>query len=312
MPALGGVVISTKRMTKVLVVDVPNQVMKAQAGTVNTRLTEAVKTHRLHFAPDPAHLETATFCFTELRDASEAVAGIMAAGVVPAALEMMDRRVLDAVRLSFGVEFPDSTAAMLLVECDGPKDRAAAEMDAVEAVCRTFGAVEAKRAKDQAERTKLWTARKKGVGALGRYAPSHVTHDGVIPPSLLPEMLDFVAEVAAQKGLVVANLFHAGDGNLHPIFCFDEREPGVIDRVVEAGELIIGKCLELGGSVTGEHGVGVEKAGLLAKMFDGPGMKLQTDARDLFHRNPLCNPCKVIPDAKGCVEHRMRWRGTAT
>jgi glycolate oxidase len=395
MPALGGVIISTKRMTRILQVDVANRLMKAQAGTVNLRMSEAVKADRLHFAPDPSsqsvstlggniaensggphtlkygvtaqhilgltmvdsmgevvvmggpcgagpgldlmslvvgsegtvgvvteawvkltpipeHLSTATFCFPSVRAASEGVAGIVAAGVVPAALEMMDRRVLDAVREAFGVTFPDDTAAMLLVECDGPQSKSEAEMDAVFAVCASNGAIESKRARDETERQKLWTARKKGVGALGRVAPSHVTHDGVIPPSKLPEMLEFVAMVADEKGLIVANLFHAGDGNLHPIFCFDEREPGVVERVVEAGELIIGRCLELGGSVTGEHGVGVEKASLLTRMYSPDSMRLQMDARDLFHRNPLCNPCKVIPDAKGCVEHKLRWRGTAT
>lgn len=395
MPALGGVVVSTKRMTRILQVDVANRLMKAQAGTVNLKMSDAVRADRLHFAPDPSsqsvstlggniaensggphtlkygvtaqhilgvtmvdsmgetvvlggpcgpmpgldllslvvgsegtvgiiteawvkltpvpeHQATATFCFATVRHASEAVAGIVAAGVVPAALEMMDRRVLDAVRDAFGVTFPEETAAMLLVECDGSRAKAEAEMDAVFAVCAEKGAVESKRAQSEAERQKLWTARKKGVGALGRVAPSHVTHDGVIPPSQLPAMLDYVSQVAEERGLIVANLFHAGDGNLHPIFCFDEREPGVVDRVVEAGELIIARCLELGGSVTGEHGVGVEKAGLLNRMYDAPSMRLQADARDLFHRNPLCNPCKVIPDAKGCIEHKMRWRGTAT
>ena len=166
-------------------------------------------------------------------------------------------------------------------------------------------------AQSEAERARLWTARKKGIGAMGRLAPTIVTHDGVIPRSKLPEMLEYVYDVAREHGLGVGNMFHAGDGNLHPIFYFDDREKGKIEAVVEAGEKVIAKCIELGGSASGEHGIGVEKASLLKLMFDESDMRLQEDIKSIFEPGPLCNPCKVIPDQKGCVEHMRRWRGAA-
>lgn len=393
MPAMGGVVISTKQMTRILELDIPNRALHAQAGAVNLRLTEAVTAHSLHFAPDPSSqsvstlggniaensggphtlkygvtaqhvlgltlvtfegeivslggrvadapgadflslvvgsegtlgivteawirltetpsvVETATACFSNTRAATDSVAAIIAAGVIPAALEMMDRRILEAVRLAFGLDFPDATQAMLLVECDGPD--AVEEMELALSICRQHGALETRTAADQAERAQLWKARKKGIGALGRIAPTLVTHDGVIPRSRLPEMLDFVYEEADKTGILVANIFHAGDGNLHPVLCFDEREPGVVDRVILLGEKIIDRCIELGGSLTGEHGVGVEKTSLMKRMFSEGDLRLQTDVKHLFHQSPLVNPCKVLPDQKGCVEHMRRWRGAAT
>ncbi|MBI3720913.1 MAG: FAD-binding oxidoreductase, partial [Fimbriimonas ginsengisoli] len=166
-------------------------------------------------------------------------------------------------------------------------------------------------AEDEAARQRLWIARKKGIGAMGRLAPSIVTHDGVIPRSKLPEMLRFVYEVAEQHRLLVANIFHAGDGNLHPCFGFDDRDPEQIRQVVEAGEKILRKCVELGGSLSGEHGVGVEKSELMSLMFSPDDLCLQADAKRIFNEGDLCNPCKVFPSQKGCIEHRARWRGVA-
>lgn len=393
MPALGGVVISLKRMTRILEIDIPNRRLRAEAGLSNTKITDAVREHGLHFAPDPSsqsvstlggniaensggphtlkygvtaphilaatlvdaqgeilelksggpgpdflsvlvgsegtlgvvteawvnltpipkHVETALGAFATVRDATECVATIMARGVTPAALEMMDRNILGALRAAFGLTYPDDTAALLLIECDG--DDAAtvqAEMAEVRAAMETWHSIQIQIAQNDADRAKLWTARKKGVGAMGRLAPSVVTHDGVIPRSKLPEMLDFVYECAGRHGVGVANLFHAGDGNLHPIFYFDDRDPAQVSAVVAAGEEIISKCVALGGSVTGEHGVGVEKASLLKLMFSADDFALQEMVRPIFAATAMCNPCKVIPDQKGCVEHMRRWRGVAT
>lgn len=391
MPALGGVVISTKRLTQILEVDLANRRMKAQTGIANAQLSAAVAADGFEFAPDPssqsvstlggniaensggphtlkygvtaqhilavtlvdasgevreirrgpgydvlslivgaegtlgivteawvrltplrARVETALFSFPSVRAACDTVADIVAAGVVPAALEMMDDRILVAVRSAFGLDYPDGTKAMLLVECDGEPAPVGREMARVVEIAKKNGTTQVETARDEAERARLWHVRKKGIGAMGRFAPTIVTHDGVIPPSKLPDMLDFVYTVAEEAGIGVANIFHAGDGNLHPCFYFDEREPGVVDRVVAAGEKVIGRCLELGGSVSGEHGVGVEKSDLLAHMFDADSMRLQLDFRRVFHENPLCNPCKVVPDNKSCVEHKVRWRGVAT
>lgn len=395
MPALGGVVVSTKRMTTIHDVDPVNRCVRAQAGAVNVRLTAEGRPFGLHFAPDPSSqtvstlggnisensggphtlkygvtvqhvlaltlvdaqgdvheigsrvpggpgydllslvvgaegtlglvteawvrltpdpecVQTVLASFPTVRAATEAVSSIIAGGTLPAALEMMDENVLLAVRAAFGLEAPEGARALLLVECDGPTDRATSEIETVEAVCRRCGCLDVKRARDEAERTKLWTARKKGIGAMGRLAPTIVTHDGVIPRSRLPEMLEFVYATAAEAGVPVANIFHAGDGNLHPCFYFDEREPGAIERVVEAGEKILRRCVELGGSVTGEHGVGVEKLDAMKLMFDESDMEWQRSVRAAFGVTPLCNPCKVVPDQKGCVEHMRRWRGAAT
>ncbi|MCB0825532.1 MAG: FAD-binding protein [Armatimonadetes bacterium] len=393
MPALGGVVISTKRMTSILEMSPADRWAHVQSGTVNLRLTKAAQPYGLHFAPDPSSqsvstiggniaensggphtlkygvttqhvlgvrivvsggevltiggpdgmppgydvlslvigsegtlgvvteawvrltpnpvaVETALISFGSIRAASEAVSTIVKSGVFPAALEMMDRNVIHAVRDAFGLEYPDGMEAMLLVECDGQPEVARQEME--EIIQMVDSAIDVRIAQNEIERAELWKARKKGIGALGRISPTVVTHDGVIPPSKLPEMLEVVFGVAEKHGLIVGNIFHAGDGNLHPIFCFDERESGKIDSVVAAGEEVIQKCIDLGGSVTGEHGVGVEKSSLLNKQFDAESLHWQGKVRDVFGAGELCNPCKMIPDAKGCIEHKVRWRGVAT
>lgn len=395
MPALGGVVVSTKRMNRILSIDLPNRRLRAETGTVNVAITAAVAKHGLHFAPDPSsqsvstlggniaensggphtlkygvtaphilgltvvtgdgellelgggargsagpdlialmigaeglmgiiteawvkltplpeHVETALVSFGSTRDATTSVSQIIAGGAVPAALEIMDRNILKALNAAFGLEYPAGTEALLLVECDGSKSSATKEIGIVESVCRSNNCLQFEVAKDESERKKMWLARKKGIGAMGRLAPSIVTHDGVIPPSKLPEMLDFVYEVAGESGVGVANLFHAGDGNLHPCFYFDDRDPSQVQAVVDAGTKIIARCIELGGSVTGEHGIGVEKLDLMKLMFSQSDLAAQTLCRNLTNTAGLCNPCKVIPDQKGCVEHMRRWRGVAT
>lgn len=146
---------------------------------------------------------------------------------------------------------------------------------------------------------------------MGRLAPTVVTHDGVIPRSRLPEMLEGVYAIAAEYRVGVANIFHAGDGNLHPCFYFDDRDPDQVARVVQAGERVIARCLELGGSVSGEHGVGVEKLDLLPLMYAPEDLALQSRVVGLFGDSDLCNPCKVLPSGRACSEHRPRWRGMA-
>lgn len=392
MPALGGVVISLKRMTAILAVDLESRRLHAQAGIANIKISEAVKAHGLHFAPDPSSqtvstlggniaensggphtlkygvtyphilsltlvdpqgeirqfsssdhgpdwiglivgsegllgivteawvrltpnppaVKTALAAFPTVRDATNSVSEIIACGLLPAALEMMDRYILRALKEAFGLQYPEGSAALLLVECDGEADPVEAEMQRVIEICGTHNAIDVQEARDEAERKLLWTARKKGIGAMGRLAPTIVTHDGVIPRSKLPEMLDFVYEVAEQAGVGVANLFHAGDGNLHPCFYFDDRDPKQVDAVVHAGEKIIQRCIELGGSVTGEHGIGIEKIDLLKMQFSAEDLRVQAMIKSTFNTHELCNPCKVLPDQRGCVEHMKRWRGVAT
>ncbi len=399
LPALGGVVISTKRLNRILEIDVANQCLLAQSGAVNRKLSEVVRPYGLHFAPDPSSqtvstlggniaenaggphtlkygvtvqhilgvtmvepsgeiiqlggrvpggpgydfvglvvggegtlgvvteawvklvpipsaVMTALVSFSTVRQATQSVADIIATGTIPAALELMDRGILNAVSQAFKINYAPGTEALLLIECDSDHSheamsRVEAEMAEVREVCERNGAIDIRIAADDAERAQLWTARKKGVGAMGRIAPSIVTHDGVIPRSKLPEMLDFVYQVAKEHQVGVANLFHAGDGNLHPCFYFDDRDPAQVHAVVEAGERIIRRCIELGGSVTGEHGIGVEKIDLMSLMFSLEDLRLQADAKRVFNDGDLCNPCKVLPNQKSCVEHKKRWRGTA-
>lgn len=401
LPALGGVVVSTKRLTRILEIDLPNRCLLAQTGIANQKITDAVAGHGLHFAPDPSSqsvstlggniaensggphtlkygvtvqhilgltmvdpiggivelggkapgvpgldllglvvgaegtvgivteawvkltplpvaVETALAAFANVAQATEAVSAIIASGVVPAALELMDHGILTALRAAFGLEFPEGAQALLLVECDAnretadnPAEQVAQEMGLTEAICMREGAIQFRTAQSEAERREFWKARKKGIGAMGRLAPTIVTHDGVIPRSKLPEMLDYVYEVARAKGIGVANLFHAGDGNLHPCFYFDDRDPAQVSAVVEAGEAIIRRCIELGGAISGEHGIGVEKSDLMPLMFSEDDLAAQSLAKRIFNEGALCNPCKVLPNQKGCVEHRMRWRGAA-
>jgi glycolate oxidase len=263
--------------------------------------------------PLPKAITTALVAFPTIRSATETVAGIIATGTIPAALEMMDRGIMNAVHLAFTFEFPPDAQALLLVECDGDDQGVVdKEMESVRAVCESNGCLEINIASDEKERARLWMVRKKGIGAMGRIAPSIVTHDGVIPRSKLPEMLDFVYEVAEAHNIGVANIFHAGDGNLHPCFYFDDRDALQVERVIKAGEIIIKKCIELGGSVSGEHGIGVEKMDLMPLMFSPADLEAQAMTKRIFNDGTLCNPCKVLPNQRGCAEHKMRWRGVAT
>ncbi|RYG43581.1 FAD-binding oxidoreductase, partial [bacterium] len=276
-------------------------------GTLGV-VTEAV----VRLTPLPKAVETCLIAFPEVRMATESVASIIRVGLIPAALELVDHGIMGALKAAFGLVFPEGSQALLLVECDGEDgENVKGEMERVADIARTHGAIDVTIAQNEAERAKLWTARKKGVGAMGRLAPSVVTHDGVIPRSKLPEMLDAVYRIAAEKGVGVANIFHAGDGNLHPCFYFDDRDPAQVKAVVEAGEAVIDLCLSLGGSITGEHGVGVEKLDLMARMFSPEDLELQAMAKRIFNDGDLCNPCKVLPNQRSCVEHRVRWRGTA-
>ena len=266
----------------------------------------------VRLTPNPTAVKTALAAFPTIRDATNCVSEIVASGLLPAALEMMDKFILRALNEAFGLTYPEGSAALLLVECDGEPTPVDDEMQAVIQICERHNAIKVDVARDEKERKLLWTARKKGIGAMGRLAPTIVTHDGVIPRSKLPEMLDFVYAVAAEAGVGVANLFHAGDGNLHPCFYFDDRDPRHVDAVVHAGERIIQRCIELGGSVTGEHGIGIEKIDLLKMQFSAMDLQVQATIKAIFNDHELCNTCKVLPDQRGCVEHMRRWRGAAT
>ncbi|MHC5210502.1 MAG: FAD-binding oxidoreductase [Planctomycetota bacterium] len=260
---------------------------------------------------EPEAVTTMLAAFRTPNEASRAVAAIIAGGVVPAALEMMDAVVVEALQAAFGFEYPEGAGALLLVEADGPRAGLAEEARSLEAACREAGALFVRVAGDEQERAELWIARKRAFGALGRIARNYYTQDGVIPRTRLPEMLARVASIAAEHRVRVANVFHAGDGNLHPCILFDDRDADETRRVLAAGQEILAACVALGGSLTGEHGVGVEKREAMTAMFQPADLDTMKRLRAAFDPAGLCNPKKLFPTGQGCREVSPRHRQVA-
>jgi glycolate oxidase len=259
----------------------------------------------------PQAFRTMLAVFDSVDDATRAVSGIIAAGIVPAALEMMDQLIIQAVEASFHLGFPTDAGACLIVELDGLEaglDEQAAETTAI---LTGHGAREVRAAVTAADRASLWMARKKAIGAAGRLAPSNCTQDGVIPRTKLPEVLRTIRDIGERFGVRVANVFHAGDGNLHPVVLFDERDPEEVRRVIDAGTEILRTCVEVGGSITGEHGVGVEKIDHMPLLFSPTDLEIMARVKSVFNPNDLCNPGKIFPTNKGCLEVMLRRRSVA-
>jgi len=262
----------------------------------------------LRLDPLPAAVRTLLAAFPSIRAASEAVSGIIAAGIVPAAMEMMDQACVRAVESSiYAAGYPTDAAAVLLVEVDGAPEAVQAEADLVELLLRRHRATEVRRATTPAERARLWQGRKKAFGAMGRIAPDLAVQDAVVPRSTLPDVLDQIAAIAARHGIQVANVFHAGDGNLHPNISFDSSDPVVVARVRAANHDIMHACLAVGGSITGEHGVGSDKLAYMPDAFDADTLGAMRAVRRVFDPASRANPGKVIPN-HACREWR---RGAA-
>ncbi len=259
----------------------------------------------------PEERRTLLAAFPSVEDASEAVSGVIAGGIVPAALEMMDRLILRAVEEAFHAGLPTDAAAALLIELDGPAAGLDDQLERVRGICERRRASEVRVARDEAEREQLWRCRKRAFGAVGRLAPSYCTQDGVVPRTRVPEILRRIAAVAERHALRIGNVFHAGDGNIHPILLFDERDPDEVRRVLEAGREILEACVELGGSVTGEHGIGVEKIGQMPLLFSPDDLLAMARLRSVFDPEGRSNPHKILPDAKSCVEVRAPRRRVA-
>jgi glycolate oxidase len=219
--------------------------------------------------------------------------------------------VVEALAAAFGLRFPEGAGALLLVELDGPDPGLDEDAAAAERLCRDHGALSVRRAHDEAERREVWRARKQAFGALGRVTPNYCTQDGVIPRTQLPRMLARVREIGARHGLAIANVFHAGDGNLHPCILFDDRDPDQRRRVAAAGGEILDACLALGGSLTGEHGVGVEKRERMAALFGPQDLLAMARLRAAFDPDGLCNPGKILPLGAACLELPPRARQVA-
>jgi glycolate oxidase len=260
--------------------------------------------------PDPPVVRTLLCDFGALDDAAATVSGIIAAGIVPAALEMMDAEITRAVEDFVGAGYPRDAAAVLLVEVDGLPDGVAAQVAAIDAVARAHGARSVRVAADEAERALLWKGRKSAFGAIARIAPDYYLHDAVVPRTKLVDVLRRVYEIAAEQRLTMMNVFHAGDGNLHPLIVFDAREPGIWSRVHDAGDEILRTCVAAGGMLSGEHGIGMEKRDAMPLIFTPDDLDLQARLRDAFDPQGLANPDKVLPRGSRCGEVRRVPEGT--
>lgn len=257
---------------------------------------------------EPEAVQTFLAIFDTLDQASDTVATIIGSGIVPGALEMIDQQTIRAVEPTLHCGFPLDAEAVLLVEVEGLREQVDHAARQVTAICREHGAREVRSAEEKSERERLWTGRKGALGAFGSVMPNYYILDGVVPPSEVPRVLDAVNEIAARYSLMVANVFHAGDGNLHPCILFDEREPGATTRVLDAGGEIMRVCVDAGGSITGEHGVGVEKREYMDWIFTKGDMAAMQRLKSAFGAGERFNPCKAFPTHKGCGEV---WRGPA-
>jgi glycolate oxidase subunit GlcD len=257
----------------------------------------------------PPTVRTMLAEFAAVNDASHAVSAIIAAGVMPAGLEMMDHEIIRAVEASvFAAGLSLDIGAALLIELDGVEAGIDEEADRVKSICLHYGARACRMAQDENERKKLWAARKGAFGAIGRISPDSMIQDAVVPRSRLPEVLDAAYQIASRYQLRIANVFHAGDGNLHPLICFDSRFPDEVHRVKEAGRELMEICVRAGGSITGEHGVGLDKRELLSLIFSEADMETMLRVRAAFDPSGLCNPGKIIPMLRGCGEARAQTR----
>ena len=247
-------------------------------------------------------VKTLLAIFKELDDASAAVSGIIGAGIVPAALEMMDDLCITAAEAAVGAGYPEGAAAVLLVEVDGLSEAVEEEVAAVEEVCNLYDPIEIRTATDQAARDKLWSGRKGVLGALGRLAPNYLLVDGTVPRTRLVEVLSRIKGISERTGYPIANLLHAGDGNLHPSVLFDERKPGDTEAALAIGGEILEMCVEVGGVLSGEHGIGLEKQEHMPLMFTDADMEAMARLRPSFATNSLFNPGKIFPTGSSCAD----------
>ena len=267
-------------------------------------ITTAV-TLRLLRSPDSVAVLLADF--TSMEAAGEAVRLVTEAAVQPAGMEMMDRRCIEALNDYFGrEEYRHDAAAVLLIELDGIASEVAEAVTLASSLCRRAGARTIREARDPEERALLWKGRKSAISALGRRFPSYYLQDGVVPRGVLPRVLAEIEALSARHGLPVANVFHAGDGNLHPLILYRSSEPGIGERVEALGAEIMELCLEVGGSITGEHGVGIDKRCYMEWMYSPDDLETMQRVREALNPRGLANPGKLFPTPGGCAESARR------
>jgi len=261
---------------------------------------------------NPQGWRTMLAIYDSVDDATNSISAIIGAGIIPAALEMMDQGILVAVEEAFQFGFPLDAHAILLIEVDGLEAGLDAQRDEIVELCMQNKAREVRQAQDANERQKLWKCRKQAFGAVGRLSPSYCTQDGVVPRTKLPHILQRILAISAKYQIRVVNVFHAGDGNIHPILLFDERDPEQTRRVLQASEEILDECIACGGSVTGEHGIGVEKISFMRKLFTEEDLAAMERFRIAFNPDGLLSPAKMLPTAGACgLEQRHPGRRAA-
>lgn len=244
--------------------------------------------------------------YGSVREASNSVSNIIASGIIPAALELIDDLVIQAVESHLKAGFPEGAAAILLIEIDGAESTLSHQAKKIANICRDSGATDFQEAKSEEERQRLWRGRKEAIGAVGRVTPAFYTNDGVVPRSRLPEILQFDIEAAENRGLRVAHLCHAGDGNIHPIIMYDPDDEKQIQAAVETSRAILQKCVDYGGALSGEHGIGTEKLNAFNFMFTEDDEAQMLAVRAAFNPSGLLNPSKIFPTGAKCGESKIR------
>jgi glycolate oxidase len=249
----------------------------------------------------PESVQTLLAAFDTISEGGAAVSAIISAGIIPAAVEMMDALAIQAAEAAVKPNFP-AADTILIVELDGPAAEVRERFGVIERICRTTGAKTIEVAEDEQQRARIWKGRKAAFAAMGRVSPNYYVQDGVVPRTKLPEVLGRVRALGERAGLRIGNVFHAGDGNLHPLICYDERIPGQAALAEEVAGEILTYCVEAGGSITGEHGVGADKKNYMPQMFSADDLDVMQRVRDAFDPKRLCNPGKVLPTPRLCGE----------
>jgi glycolate oxidase len=266
-------------------------------GTLAIATSITVKITRL-----PESVATLLASYNDVQDAANTVVALTSEGITPTAVEMLDGWTLRAVEASVHAGYPLDSAAVLLIELEGLLEAVEEQAEIVSNLCSRSGAREVRRARDENERQLLWKGRKTAFGAIGRISPSYYVQDGVIPRTRIPETLRKIDEVSRKYSLTIGNIFHAGDGNVHPLILFDNRDPDQTQRTLEAGREILEFCIAVGGSITGEHGVGMEKDDLMCKLFSDSELDVMKRLRNCFNPDSLLNPDKILPSTRTCRE----------
>jgi glycolate oxidase len=253
----------------------------------------------------PEAVKTLLGVFESVDDASQTVAEITARTITPVALEMFDGPTLKTIEDFCHAGYPIDAGGVLLIELEGLREQVEHQAEQVAEVCRLYRAREVRVAKSAKERELLWTGRKSAFGAVGRVATHYYVQDGVVPRTKLPDTMRKIQEIGRRHGVTIYNIFHAGDGNLHPLILFDGRLPGEYQKVTKAGTEILKHCIEQGGSITGEHGVGIEKRDLMAAMFSDDDLEMMRRIKNVFNPEGNFNPMKLLPSGKPCLEVKI-------